>query len=326
MDTFVTAVVTAGILVGLISGCSPTASPEQPLVRNQEDVRVSSPFLPTDNHPAPENESARFRAGLIGCLIQHDGFALRPKDAVHAEYSSSLLGTGERERVFGLHLPFLRAYSGDTVRILQTALLKEFPGWTLIIAPGCSSTDELFVTADRVVYENRVIDDVNEFMAQLRLEEERGRDNTRGAEMRQLAWLRPRIPSLAATMNAGAPYAIAGTFDNTYGNRDRIAIWLLSTSHFDEVYVMPVGGPPSRGGLTRPVDAQGLVYDRRYTVVNGEKESIETPYWLDCWIIPADYTGDTLLVVNELNNTTDEIPFDPTLIIRDVDLPRFPLP
>ena len=326
MDKSVTAVISAGILFGLMSGCSPTASLEQPLVRNQEDVRVSSPFLPPDNGPAPENEGAKFRAALIGALIQHDGFAARPKDAVQAEYSSSLLGTGDRERVFGLHLPFLRAYSGDTVRMLQAELLKQFPRWALIIAPGSSGIDELWITADRVVYEDRVIDDVDDFMAKLRRDEERGRDATRGSEMRQLAWLRPRIPSLTAKMNTGTPYAIAGIIDSYHGNRERIVVWLLSSSGIEEVTVIPVGGSATRAGLVYPVESDGIVFEKAYRVVNGEKEWIETPYWLYGWIIPASYTGDTLLVVNEMNNTTDEIPFDRSQIIRDVDLPRVPLP
>lgn len=287
---------------------------------------MHSPFLPPGSPPFPETEGAKFRKALMGCLLRHDGFASRPPEVVQIGYWHSLLGTGDRDCVFGLHLPFLQAYTGETVRILQAELLKEFPHWALIIAPGCTGIDELWITTDRVVYEDRVIDDVDEFIAKLRLDEQRGRDATNGCELRQLAWLRPLLPGLTAKMNAGAPYAIVGTFDNYRGKRERIVVWVLSPSDVRDVMVGPVGEPPSQAGLMYPVESNGLLHDRRHRIVNGERVSIEAPYWLYGCSVPDSYTGDTLLVVDELNNTTDEIPYDRSQIIRDADLPRVPLP
>jgi hypothetical protein len=266
------------------------------------------------------NEVAEFRAALVACLRQNHGFAGIPEENVEAEYSNALLGCGDYVRKFGLDFPLAIAYSGDTVRILQTEVLERHPRWTIILAPACSE-----VTFDRVTTnDGRIVDNVDKHLEEMRAVETDRRDRWEGIVERQIRWLEPRVPTMVKQLSKSNPFVIAGMFDSIRNEYDRPCICLLTASRFGIHAVVP-DEPPTTSD-TLPVSATGELYRKRYEIIDGVRKRIDAPYWLSCWVIPKEYSGEFIYVVNETDGTTTPIPYKRSEIIRDRDLPRATTP
>ena len=258
------------------------------------------------------------------CLVRHRGFANLPSDHVVAEYKFALLGTGHRDHEFGLELRFLQAYSGETVRVLQTVLQK-FPGWTLVLG---GHAECMRITLDEILTEEgATIANVDRHMTDLRSRVAVILDRSVGVTERQYRWLKPLIPKLLDKLTTGRKRAVvAGIFDRVPRDDTYYAVWILRSSE-DQCAVMAPGHKLLTDGYF-PVDSNGTLFRDRSRIEGGDKVLIDTPFQLKCSNIPKCYAGDRLQIVDypDVSNVIETVSFDRTKIVADESLPKVELP
>eukprot|EP00456_Euglypha_rotunda_P033124 TRINITY_DN256_c0_g1_i3.p2 TRINITY_DN256_c0_g1~~TRINITY_DN256_c0_g1_i3.p2 ORF type:complete len:259 (-),score=26.68 TRINITY_DN256_c0_g1_i3:792-1568(-) len=254
------------------------------------------------------------------CLVRHKGFANLPSEHVVAEYKFAILGAGHRDHEFGLELPFLHAYSGETIRVLQS-VLHDFPGWTLVLG---GHAECMRITINEVLTEEGIrIADVDQHMVDLRSRVAVIMDRSIGVTERQYRWLMPRIPELLEQLRTEKKRAlVAGMFDRVPRKDTYYAVWLLRSSK-DQCDVMASGHKLLTDG-NFPVDNNGTLFRHRYRIEGNDKVLIDTPFQLNCSNIPKSYAGDRLQIVDypDVSNVIETMSFNRATVVADDSLPK----
>jgi hypothetical protein len=273
---------------------------------------------------------AQFESALRACLVRNHGFAALPTNQVLEIYSTSLLGcSGDDPQRYGLSLPRLVAFNGETVRRLQSEVLDKFPEWTIVLAQECDEYKEVAISRDEVRTDNdTVVNNVQEFMEELQLLARRSRERVEGAVLRQLAYLRPKIPSMIHMLSDETPCVVVAAFDNWRGDTERLCIWSLSET---TDWNIAVPGTHGASGGSFPVTEDGLVVSREPDSKAYRQLRSTAGIWLVQNVIPASYLGDAFVCEGPIpsdGSKPQEIPvsIDRSAIIRDLDLPRVELP